>query len=487
MKQRIAIIGNGNIGCYLASLLALDGNDVALIGRHGSQSMKEIARFGGLQFTSSEINEIKGLNQAPWNANHITIPERGLSREDFLRRFEYLGNFKQIVANSMDSMGMESIEQTYPKEKLLSVIDRAFFAPIGKNLHLVTDTRDCKSFDKIILAVKSYDINTSLACRVKDIIADGGKVAIVSNGLMPWVTPGNLDSTKNIDALADIHQFIDIVGKEKILGAIAMFGAEFEDGKEGLKQNGKIKLVTPIPLARVALGDLAKKDHSEGVEDFVNFLKSSGVNAFSHEKSIGIPLIHKLAVNINNIITSIFGITVGRILEDPLLKEVTLRARGEIFDSAITAGVPYSPEHKQEFVNGLISYASQVHLKNYKPSTYKDIEAGSLTERSVLVDAIRDLSPQIDTPILNRLSVLMEQVEAQAIADKKYGINGLKELRKSIYTRMGCSPKDATIDHFLSVKFDKLEYTPELTRVNSFSLANQKKELMAGQSFTRCR
>jgi 2-dehydropantoate 2-reductase len=226
--------------------------------------------------------------------------------------------------------------------------------------------------DLVIVATKSH--HTADAARALAPVLDAGAhVLSLQNGV------------ENVGRLASA------IGAERVLGGIAFVGLRIDEpGTVDHQAQGWVRIGDPAgltPRARAVHAIVAPSWDVTLSPDIV------------HDQW------HKLLWNAGfNAVCAITGATAGRALATPEPRRLVRAAMEEVVAVAAHHGIRLTEEE----VEGMAAYDEQ--LRDYRPSTAQDVEAGKRLERDALCGFIAREGRRlgVDTPVNDTLERLLQ-------------------------------------------------------------------------------
>ncbi|MEM7130589.1 MAG: 2-dehydropantoate 2-reductase [Chloroflexota bacterium] len=254
---------------------------------------------------------------------------------------------------------------------------------VRNNLHASTAVDDAGSCDLMVIATKAHDV-ANAAQAIKGFVTDNTLILAMQNGL------GAADRMKAYLPNANI-----------LLGIGGGFGASIQ-GPGHTHHNG---------MAMINIGEMSG-GRTERVEQVVHVWAEAGFNARAFD-NIDQLVWEKLICNCSvSAPCTVFGRTVGEVLDDPHSREISLRCGFEAWEAGRARGVPFSfddPEaHILNFANGVL---------NARPSMLQDHMARRRSEIDFINGAIPEVAVQVGTlaPYNEVVSAIVRSREAEFV------------------------------------------------------------------------
>jgi 2-dehydropantoate 2-reductase len=226
--------------------------------------------------------------------------------------------------------------------------------------------------DLVIVATKSHD-TLDAASALAPVLGPRTTVLSLQNGV------------ENLGRLASV------VGAERVMGGIAFVGLRIHDpGIVDHQAQGWVRIGDPAGLTGRARAVHALVERSWDVALSADIV---------HDQW------HKLLWNAGfNAVCAITGATAGRALATPEPRALVRAAMEEVVVVAARHGVHLSDEE----VDGMAAYDEQ--LRDYRPSTAQDVDAGKRLERDALCGFIAREGARlgVDTPVNDTLDRLLQ-------------------------------------------------------------------------------
>ncbi len=398
-------------------MLAMAGHEVTLLGRPGSKTiMKPL--IGGFDISCIELDEIKGtsLTTETGYSESKKIPDSGLTKEDFIKRFNLITPIQTRVEELLkkhSDLAKLGDKDLIPKVTLLSILNTAVHinastTPSPGKICLSTST-NLSPQDYVVVAVKGDVINEEMAKRV-NAIKGNPQIIVAANGIMPWIK--KLD--KIPPSLARIQRFSDIVNPKRIVGMVLRCAVVLEEKRNSTTLRIKSKAFN---LIGTSIGSIANTDLSVIEKTY----KDAGIPCLAEEGGIASAMIKKLAINMSNGATAIFGTTCKEATDDLLQKNIMIAAIKEIHSVAQSNGIVLQDKDglipQEKFASTTIAALSNAGA--HITSTLADINAGRETEKDFLFKAIAEMGNNsgLATPVLNKIYDVLSLVEQQSIED----------------------------------------------------------------------
>lgn len=233
-----------------------------------------------------------------------------------------------------------------------------------KDALFTDDAKKLGKLDYILFTVKSYDTKKA-AEQIKNIVTRRTSIVTPQNGINNDVILG------------------DILGKEKIIPAMAQIGVN-------MSEPGYIK---HTGLGILTMGEYNGK-YSERIKKFETALRKAEISCLVSNQ-IQVNRWKKFAWNCSfNIVAAITGLRVDQILNDKKLYELCEAAIREIKEIAIKEGIDFG---KEDFVQARINFAKL--MGKYKPSTLEDLEKDKPLELEAFTGTVLTLGKKHHLPV----------------------------------------------------------------------------------------
>jgi len=229
-----------------------------------------------------------------------------------------------------------------------------------KELDVYTDVSQLKnkSFDLIILTVKSYDTE-SAAKEIKNLLKLHTVVVHLQNGL------GNAET------------LLKYIPEDRLITGRVIFGAEIEEP-------GKVKVT--VSADETVLGSIGNVPESK-VKEIAEIFNKAGIPTRTTneiEKYLWAKVLYNCALNP---LASLLEVPYGVLAENPNTRKIMDQIIEEIYEVGKRMGVKFEPEtaeeYKQLFYSRLIPLTAEHHA-----SMLQDIKKGRRTEIDALCGAI---------------------------------------------------------------------------------------------------
>ncbi len=239
-----------------------------------------------------------------------------------------------------------------------------------KDLNVYTDVSQLKnkSFDLIILTVKSYDTE-SAAREIKNMFKPHTVVVHLQNGL------GNAET------------LLKYIPEDKLITGIVIFGAE-------IVEPGKVKVT--VSADKTVLGSIGNVSESK-VKEIAEIFNQAGIPARATneiEKYLWAKVLYNCALNP---LASLLEVPYGVLAENPNTRKIMDQIIEEIYEVGKRMGVKFEPEtaeeYKQLFYSRLIPLTAEHHA-----SMLQDIKKGRRTEIDALCGAISRYGEELGIP-----------------------------------------------------------------------------------------
>ena len=254
------------------------------------------------------------------------------------------GRTAEILQSGLTIFTPEGSVEMIPGDRY-SVIDSES-GPLNENM--------CNSCDVVIIAGKA-DSTSALSSIAEDIVADGGFVVSIQNGL------------GNAGIIASR------VGWRRVVGGSTTHSA-WRDGEGGVHWTGRGSFL---------IGSMDRSDPKPIESEFVSLLQEAGLNpVWSSE--INKEIWRKLMVNVAiNPICAIAGIRNGGLLEIPELWAQSLEAMREAESVARASGVELGAIDIEDYLKKVVTSTAENRV-----SMLQDLMAGRRTEIDVICGAV---------------------------------------------------------------------------------------------------
>ncbi len=243
-----------------------------------------------------------------------------------------------------------------------------------------------KSFDLIIITVKSYDTKTAIQ-DIKKIINDKTYILLAQNGY------GNYETAK---------QYIPA---EQILLARVIFGAKLL--KPGIAE-------ITVNADDVVIGQPENLGNEEEIKRLIDVIKNAGIPArFSSDvyQILWDKILYNSALNP---LGAILECSYGELAKNPHTRETMNSIVREIFEVAKANGIKLRWDSPDKYLEHFYKKLIPPTEKHY-PSMYYDIKEGKRTEIDALNGAIVRLAKQagIDVPVNETITNLLKFKESK--------------------------------------------------------------------------
>lgn len=279
------------------------------------------------------------------------------------------GRTAEILQSGLTIFTPEGSVEMIPGDRY-SVIDSES-GPLNENM--------CNSCDVVIIAGKA-DSTSALSSIAEDIVADGGFVVSIQNGL------------GNAGIIASR------VGWRRVVGGSTTHSA-WRDGEGGVHWTGRGSFL---------IGSMDRSDPKPIESEFVSLLQEAGLNpVWSSE--INKEIWRKLMVNVAiNPICAIAGIRNGGLLEIPELWAQSLEAMREAESVARASGVELGAIDIEDYLKKVVTSTAENRV-----SMLQDLMAGRRTEIDVICGAVISKGEEcgIPTPRNEVLLALVKGIE----------------------------------------------------------------------------
>ena len=279
------------------------------------------------------------------------------------------GRTAEILQSGLTIFTPEGSVEMIPGDRY-SVIDSES-GPLNENM--------CNSCDVVIIAGKA-DSTSALSSIAEDIVADGGFVVSIQNGL------------GNAGIIASR------VGWRRVVGGSTTHSA-WRDGEGGVHWTGRGSFL---------IGSMDRSDPKPIESEFVSLLQEAGLNpVWSSE--INKEIWRKLMVNVAiNPICAIAGIRNGGLLEIPELWAQSLEAMREAESVARASGVELGAIDIEDYLKKVVTSTAENRV-----SMLQDLMAGRRTEIDVICGAVISKGEEcgIPTPRNEVLLALVKAIE----------------------------------------------------------------------------
>ncbi len=255
------------------------------------------------------------------------------------------------------------------------------------NLNAVTEP-PAEHQDIVFLTVKSFD--TAKAARVAlPMVGTNTVVISVQNGL------GNIET------------LVEIVGREKTVGGMAIFGAV-------IPEPGRVKVT--VIASETLIGEI-DGSITPRVQAIESMLDSSGIPAKTSE-NIMRDIWHKVLYNIAlNPLSAIFQVTYGEVADNPHTRWLAEQMIAEAVQVARASGQSLGINSPEEYLN-ILWKQKLPPTRDHISSMLQDIMHGKKTEIDYINGAIIKLGAKygIETPYNNAVVRLVKAREAYVSA-----------------------------------------------------------------------
>ena len=279
------------------------------------------------------------------------------------------GRTAEILQSGLTIFTPEGSVEMIPGDRY-SVIDSES-GPLNENM--------CNSCDVVIIAGKA-DSTSALSSIAEDIVADGGFVVSIQNGL------------GNAGIIASR------VGWRRVVGGSTTHSA-WRDGEGGVHWTGR---------GTFLIGSMDRSDPKPIESEFVSLLQEAGLNpVWSSE--INKEIWRKLMVNVAiNPICAIAGIRNGGLLEIPELWAQSLEAMREAESVARASGVELGAIDIEDYLKKVVTSTAENRV-----SMLQDLMAGRRTEIDVICGAVISKGEEcgVPTPRNEILLALVKGIE----------------------------------------------------------------------------
>jgi len=264
------------------------------------------------------------------------------------------GRTAEILQSGLTIFTPEGSVEMIPGDRY-SVIDSES-GPLNENM--------CNSCDVVIIAGKA-DSTSALSSIAEDIVADGGFVVSIQNGL------------GNAGIIASR------VGWRRVVGGSTTHSA-WRDGEGGVHWTGRGSFL---------IGSMDRSDPKPIESEFVSLLQEAGLNpVWSSE--INKEIWRKLMVNVAiNPICAIAGIRNGGLLEIPELWAQSLEAMREAESVARASGVELGAIDIEDYLKKVVTSTAENRV-----SMLQDLMAGRRTEIDVICGAVISKGEELGIP-----------------------------------------------------------------------------------------
>ena len=264
------------------------------------------------------------------------------------------GRTAEILQSGLTIFTPEGSVEMIPGDRY-SVIDSES-GPLNENM--------CNSCDVVIIAGKA-DSTSALSSIAEDIVADGGFVVSIQNGL------------GNAGIIASR------VGWRRVVGGSTTHSA-WRDGEGGVHWTGRGSFL---------IGSMDRSDPKPIESEFVSLLQEAGLNpVWSSE--INKEIWRKLMVNVAiNPICAIAGIRNGGLLEIPELWAQSLEAMREAESVARASGVELGAIDIEDYLKKVVTSTAENRV-----SMLQDLMAGKRTEIDVICGAVISKGEEFGVP-----------------------------------------------------------------------------------------
>lgn len=236
--------------------------------------------------------------------------------------------------------------------------------------------------DLLIVALKAGHISAAESAR--SMLADSGSVLTIQNGL----------------GSADI--VADIFGAERVMVGVAQgFGASLPE--PGHSHHNDMKAIRMGCYVKDSLAPL---------KDVVGAFSEAGFEA-EPVSSIEVIQWEKLICNVAySGPCALTGMTVGEILDDPIMGPLSLAAAVEAWEVAKQRGIPIKVDDPVAYVQDFAN-----RMRAAKPSVLLDIEAGRFSEIGVINGAIEREAKRVGgvAPVNATITALVRALEERTI------------------------------------------------------------------------
>jgi len=279
------------------------------------------------------------------------------------------GRTAEILQNGLTIFTPEGTVEMIPGDRY-TVIDSEG-GPLNEEM--------CNSCDVAIIAGKA-DSTSSLSSIAEDILADGGIVVSIQNGL------------------ANAGIIASRVGWRRVVGGSTTHSA-WRDDEGGVHWTGR---------GSFSIGSMDGSDPKPIESEFVSLLDGAGLNpVWSSE--INKEIWRKLMVNVAiNPICAIAGIRNGGLLEIPELWTQSLEAMREAESVARASGVELGAINIEDYLKKVVTATAENRV-----SMLQDLMAGRRTEIDVICGAVISKGEEcgIPTPRNEVLLALVKGIE----------------------------------------------------------------------------
>jgi 2-dehydropantoate 2-reductase len=279
------------------------------------------------------------------------------------------GRTAEILQNGLTIFTPEGTVEMIPGDRY-TVIDSEG-GPLNEKM--------CNSCDVAIIAGKA-DSTSSLSSIAEDILADGGIVVSIQNGL------------------ANAGIIASRVGWRRVVGGSTTHSA-WRDDEGGVHWTGR---------GSFSIGSMDGSDPKPIESEFVSLLDGAGLNpVWSSE--INKEIWRKLMVNVAiNPICAIAGIRNGGLLEIPELWTQSLEAMREAESVARASGVELGAINIEDYLKKVVTATAENRV-----SMLQDLMAGRRTEIDVICGAVISKGEEcgIPTPRNEVLLALVKGIE----------------------------------------------------------------------------
>jgi 2-dehydropantoate 2-reductase len=238
--------------------------------------------------------------------------------------------------------------------------------------------------DIIFLTVKSFD-TARAATEAAPMVGPSTVVVSVQNGL------GNIET------------LVEIFGKEKIIGGMAIFGAI-------LPEPGNVRVT--VMASETLVGELDGSLTSR-VKDIADMLDSAGIPAKASD-NIMRDIWHKALYNIAlNPLSAIFGVSYGEVADNPHTRWLVKQMISEAFQvakaSCRSLGINTADEYLEILWNQKLP-----PTRDHKSSMLQDILRGKRTEIDFINGAVVRLGAEngMETPYNNAVVSMVKAKES---------------------------------------------------------------------------
>jgi len=321
-KQKITIVGTGNVGNLVAAFLAVKNRELP----------------------EEDRVEISILGRDQESPSFKMIKEQGI----------------RLHCKNPEDVG--KIIEVFPLE----------FVKITNNVE------DIGEQDHIFVTTKAYSYSVPFFKNLEKLkkksseVGSETTITLAQNGIPCWFLSYTRLSDFSLESVDPFNRILDAIGLQNIVGCVLNLACNQQTNEDGLIVYNLLTSVNKIGMP-IGSPDNGKKDN---VVNLKFMLRNAGIDVATRGVGISEEVLLKLQVNIAvNALTTMFDCTIGHLLDNPPLKKVVDKLALEVNSVAIALGTRTREGARLDERLGL--------SRNHITSTRSDFNNGNPLEMSL--------------------------------------------------------------------------------------------------------